>query len=94
MFVRGVTRGFGCGVAYWARSKVSMLWSSRRITQHGDKKFMFDFLFDFALAVFALAPFGVLVLLWIAFPEDHGVHPIYRESRIEIQVKNKPIPRS
>jgi len=55
---------------------------------------MFDFLFDFALAVFALAPFGVLVLLWIAFPEDHGVHPIYRESRIEIQVKNKPIPRS
>jgi hypothetical protein len=36
------------------------------------------FMFDFFLAVFALAPFGLLVLFWTVFQEDRGVHPIYR----------------
>jgi len=35
-------------------------------------------IFDFVLAGLALAPFGLLVLFWIAFREDVGVHPIYR----------------
>jgi hypothetical protein len=42
------------------------------------------FILDFFLAVFALAPFGFLVLFWKAFHEDCGVHPIYRNSKTEI----------
>ena len=39
---------------------------------------------DFFLAVFALAPFGFLVLFWKTFhEEDRGVHPIYRYSKNE-----------
>jgi hypothetical protein len=38
------------------------------------------FILDFFLAVFALAPFGLLVLFWKVFHEDRGVHPIYRNS--------------
>ena len=41
------------------------------------------FILDFFLAVFALAPFGLLVLFWKAFHEDRGVHPIYRNSKTE-----------
>jgi hypothetical protein len=41
------------------------------------------FILDFFLAVFALAPFGFLVLFWKTFHEDRGVHPIYRNSKTE-----------
>ena len=44
---------------------------------------MFDFLFDLVLAAFTLAPVGVFVWFWIAFREDLGVHPIYRQSKVE-----------
>jgi hypothetical protein len=41
------------------------------------------FILDFFLAVFALAPFGLLALFWKVFPEARGVHPIYRNSKTE-----------
>jgi hypothetical protein len=44
---------------------------------------------DFFLAVFALAPFGLLVLFWEAFHEDLGMHPIYRNSKTETRKKNR-----
>jgi hypothetical protein len=36
-----------------------------------------------AQAAVSLAPLGVLLLFWGVFPRDRGIHPIYRESRIE-----------
>ncbi len=47
---------------------------------------MFDFLFDFVLAALAFAPLGAFVLFWIAFREDVGVHPIYRQARSETRI--------
>jgi hypothetical protein len=47
------------------------------------------FIFDFFLAVFALAPFGLLVLFWKEFHEGVGVHPIYRNSTTEITKKSR-----
>jgi hypothetical protein len=47
------------------------------------------FILDFFLAVFALAPFGLLVLFWKAFHEDRGVHTIYRNSKTETTNKNR-----
>jgi hypothetical protein len=46
------------------------------------------FIIDFFLAVFALAPFGLLVVFWKEFHEDRGVHPIYRNSKTENRKKN------
>jgi len=40
------------------------------------------FILDLLLAVFALAPFGLLVLFWKVFHEDRGVHPIYRNAEL------------
>jgi hypothetical protein len=48
------------------------------------------FILDFFLAVFALAPFGFLVLFWKEFHEDRGVHPIYRNSTTEITIAKLP----
>jgi hypothetical protein len=47
------------------------------------------FILDFFLAVFALAPFGLLVLFWKGFHEDRGVHPIYRNSKTETTKKQR-----
>jgi hypothetical protein len=47
------------------------------------------FIFDFLVAVFALAPFGLLVVFWTAFHQDRGVHPIYRNSKTEITPKSR-----
>jgi hypothetical protein len=47
------------------------------------------FILDFFLAVFALAPFGLLVLFWKVFHEDLGVHPIYRNSKTETGKKKR-----
>jgi hypothetical protein len=41
-------------------------------------------MFDFFLAALSLAPFGLFLLFWRMFPRDRGVHPIYRESGIEM----------
>jgi hypothetical protein len=38
---------------------------------------------DFFLAALSLAPLGLLLLFWRVFPDDRGVHPIYRNSGIE-----------
>ena len=47
---------------------------------------MFDFLFDLVVAAFTLAPVGVFVIFWMTFREDLGIHPIYRQSRVETRV--------
>ena len=41
-------------------------------------------MFDFFLAALSLVPLGVFLLFWRMFPRDRGVHPIYRESGIEM----------
>ena len=41
-------------------------------------------MFDFFLGALSLAPVGLFLLLWRMFPRDRGVHPIYRESEIEM----------
>jgi hypothetical protein len=41
-------------------------------------------MFDFFLAALSLAPLGLFLLFWRMFPRDRGVHPIYRESGIEM----------
>jgi len=41
-------------------------------------------MFDFLLAALSLAPVGLFLLFWRMFPRDRGVHPIYRESGIEM----------
>ena len=41
-------------------------------------------MFDFFLAALSLAPVGLFLLFWRMFPRDRGVHPIYRESGIEM----------
>ena len=41
-------------------------------------------MFDFFLVALSLAPFGLFLLFWTVFPRDRGIHPIYRESGIEM----------
>jgi hypothetical protein len=41
-------------------------------------------MFDLFLAALSLAPVGLFLLFWRMFPRDRGVHPIYRESGIEM----------
>ena len=41
-------------------------------------------IFDFLLAALSLVPLGLFLLFWRMFPRDRGVHPIYRESGIEM----------
>ena len=41
-------------------------------------------IFDFFLGALSLAPLGLFLLFWRMFPRDRGVHPIYRESGIEM----------
>jgi hypothetical protein len=41
-------------------------------------------MFDFFVAVLSLAPLGLFLVFWTMFPRDRGVHPIYRESGIEM----------
>jgi len=40
-------------------------------------------IFDLFLAAITLAPFGLFLLFWRMFPDDRGIHPIYRDSSIE-----------
>jgi len=46
-------------------------------------------IFDFFLAALSLASVGLFLLFWRMFPRDRGVHPIYRESGIEM-IDNGP----
>jgi hypothetical protein len=41
-------------------------------------------MFDLFLAALSLAPVGLFLLFWRIFPRDRGIHPIYRESGIEM----------
>ena len=52
------------------------------------------FILDLLLAVFALAPFGLLVLFWKVFHEDRGVQPIYRNAKTETskQQRSRTLP--
>ena len=47
------------------------------------------FVLEFFLAVFALAPFGLLVLFWKVFHEDRAAHPIYCNSKTRTSKKNR-----
>jgi len=44
----------------------------------GDEMF-YAVIFDFALVALALATFGLFVWCWLAYREDLGVHPSYRQ---------------
>lgn len=53
---------------------------------------------DGVLVVFSLVPFGLLLFFWKVFPQDGGIHPIYRKSGIEMigkrtDVKDAAAPR-
>jgi len=37
---------------------------------------------DLFFAAISLAPLGLLLLFWRMFPDDRGIHPIYRDSRL------------
>ena len=49
---------------------------------------------DLFLAAISLAPLGLLFLLWRMFPDDRGIHPIYRDSRLNDTQKDKGRPSS
>ena len=40
-------------------------------------------MFSLVLVGFGLAPLGLLLLFWNMFPQDRGIHPIYRGSGVE-----------
>lgn len=40
-------------------------------------------MFDFVLLGSSLVPLGLLLFFWKVFPRDSGIHPVYRDSRIE-----------
>lgn len=40
-------------------------------------------MFDFLLVRVSLVPLGLLLFFWKVFPEDGGIHAIYREPGIE-----------
>ena len=44
-------------------------------------------MFALFMVGFSLMPFGLLLLFWNMFPEDHGVHPIYRKSGVNMEDK-------
>src|SRR3984893_4074526 len=64
---------FGCSCTQRSASTIS-------VGAHGDEMSIFDFF----LAALSLAPVGLFLLFWRMFPRDRGVHPIYRESGIEM----------
>jgi hypothetical protein len=45
-------------------------------------------MFDYMLVGFSLAPLALLLLLWRLFPDDRGIHPIYRDSGMKREKKN------
>jgi hypothetical protein len=46
---------------------------------------------DLFLAAISLAPLGLLLLFWRMFPDDRGIHPIYRDSRSNDTQKDRGI---
>ena len=46
---------------------------------------------DLFLAAISLAPLGLLLLFWRMFPDDRGIHPIYRDSRLNDTEKDRGI---
>jgi len=45
----------------------------------------------FFLAAISLAPLGLFLLFWRMFPDDRGIHPIYRDSRSNDTQKDRGI---
>jgi hypothetical protein len=54
---------------------------------HGNEMSILDLL----LAAISLAPLGFLFLFWRMFPDDRGIHPIYRDSRLKDTQKDRGI---
>jgi hypothetical protein len=46
---------------------------------------------DFFLVAISLVGLGVLFLFWRMFPDDRGIHPIYRDSRLNDTQKDRDI---
>jgi hypothetical protein len=46
---------------------------------------------DLFLAAISLVPVGLFVLFWRMFPDDRGIHPIYRGSRLNDTQKDRGI---
>jgi hypothetical protein len=44
---------------------------------------------DLFLAAISLAPVGLFLLFWRMFPHDSGIHPIYRDSRLNDTQKDR-----
>jgi hypothetical protein len=44
---------------------------------------------DLFLAAISLAPLGLLLFFWMMFPDDRGIHPIYRDSTSNDTHKNR-----
>jgi len=49
------------------------------------------FILDLFLAAISLAPLGLLFLFWSMFPDNRGIHPIYRDSRSNDTQKDRGI---
>jgi hypothetical protein len=49
------------------------------------------FILDLFLAAISLAPLGLLLLFWVMFPDDRGIHPIYRNPRSNDTQKDRGI---
>ena len=47
-------------------------------------------MFALMLVGLRLAPLGLLILLWNMFPQDGSIHPIYRETGVETEVRYAP----
>jgi hypothetical protein len=46
---------------------------------------------DLFLAAISLVPVGLFLLFWRMFPDDRGIHPIYRDSRLNDTQKDRGI---
>jgi hypothetical protein len=46
---------------------------------------------DLFLAAISLPPVALFLLFWRMFPDDRGIHPIYRDSRLNDAQKDESI---
>ena len=46
---------------------------------------------DLFLAAISLVPVGLFLLFWRMFPDDRGIHPIYKDSRFNDRQKDRGI---
>ena len=70
------------------RSRTGSAGRSGRGALPGNEMSILDLKF---LAAISLAPLGLLLLFWSMFPDDRGIHPIYRDSGLNDTEKDKNI---